>query len=137
MALEYEQASVVVDACMARSRELGVAVSVCVMDDQAQPVLLARMTGTRRGTTSWAALGKTMVAAVWGAPSEEISNRVPEQAREHAQAMYGHRFIFLPGAFPLKDGDAVVGAVGVSGAVGGIDGEVAEAGVGAFAASLR
>ena len=77
-----------------------------------------------------------MVAAVWGAPSEEISKRVPEQAREHAQAMYGHRFIFLPGAYPLKDGDAVIGAVGVSGAAGGVDGQVAEAGVEAFAASL-
>ena len=136
MAMDYEKASAVVEACMTRSRELGVAVSVCVMDEQAQPVLLARMTGARRGTTSWAALGKTMVAAVWGAPSEEISKRVPEQAREHAQAMYGHRFVFLPGGFPLMEGDTVVGAVGVSGAAGGVDGQVAEAGVEAFTASL-
>lgn len=135
MALSYEQASAVVDACMAKARELGIAVSVCVMDEQAQPVLVARMTGARRGTTSWAALGKTMVAAVWGAPSEEISQRVPEQAREHAQAMYGHRFVFLPGAFPLREGDAIVGAVGASGATGGLDGQVAEAGVSAFEAS--
>ncbi len=132
MSVTYEQASTVMSACMAKAQELGIAVSICILDEQAHPVLLARMTGTRRGTTSWAALGKTMVASVWGAPSEEISQRVPEQAREHAQAMYGHRFVFLPGAFPLKEGDAVVGTVGASGAAGGLDGQVSEAGVAAF-----
>lgn len=135
MALSYERAERVLHAAMAKADEMGLGVSICVMDDYTHPVALGRMTKARRGTTSWACLGKTMVAAIWGRPSKEIAERMNSntpQVRDHAQAMYGHRLIFLGGAVPLMDGDEVVGAVGVSGAMGGQDEEIAIAGAAAF-----
>ena len=135
MALSYEQADRILQASIAKANELGTGVSICVMDDYTNPVALARMDNARRGTTSWACLGKTMVAAIWGVPSKETAermNRGTGEIKEHAQALYGHRLIFGGGAVPLMDGDELIGAIGVSGATGGQDEEIAIAGAAAL-----
>lgn len=140
MTLSYEQAEQVLRACMAKAKELGVSVSIGIVDADAQPVALARMTGTRRGTTSWACQGKAMVAAIWGVPSKDTVARLAQTGREiieHAQAMYGHRLVFLGGAYPLKDGDRLLGAVGVSGGTGAQDEEIALAGAAALATATE
>jgi uncharacterized protein GlcG (DUF336 family) len=131
MALTYGKADRVLKASIAKASELGIGVSICVMDDYTNPVAVARMDKARRGTTSWASMGKTMVAAIWGVPSKETAermNRGTSEIKEHAQALYGHRLIFLGGAVPLKEGDEIIGAVGVSGGTGEQDEEIAIAG---------
>lgn len=136
MSLSYEDAAAVLQASLRKANELGVKLSVAVVDDAGNPVALARMTGARRGTTSLACQGKAMVAAIWGVPSAETAERMSRngEIREHAQAAYGHRLLFLGGGLPLKRGVEVVGAVAASGGTGGQDLEVATAGAEAFAA---
>ena len=134
MSLSYEDAREVLEASLAKAREIGVALSVAVVDEAGNPVALARMTGARRGTTSLACQGKAMVAAVWGVPSAEVAERMSRsnEIRDHAQALYGHRLLFLGGGLPLKRGDELVGAVAASGGTGAQDLEVATAGAAAF-----
>ncbi len=138
MSLSYEDAEVVLRAGISKAEELGVRLSIAVVDEMANPVALVRMSGARRGTTSLACQGKAAVAAIWGVPSGETEERLSRngEIREHAQNAYGHRLLFLGGGLPLKAGDGddaeVVGAVAASGGSGGQDLEVAQAGVDAF-----
>ncbi len=132
MVLDYERAERVLQASMAKANELGAKVSIAVLDDNAQPVAVAKMTGARRGTSSWACIGKAMVSAVWGTPSADVAGRLPKEVLEHGQAMYGHRLLFLRGGIPLKDGDTLMGAVATSGGTGEQDEEIAQAGADAF-----
>lgn len=139
MALSYEDAKAVLDAALDRAKTMGVALSVAVVDESGNPVALARMTGARRGTTSLACQGKAAVAAIWGVPSADVAERLSRnnEIRDHAQAAYGHRLLFLGGGLPLKRGDEVVGAVAASGGTGGEDLEVATVGAAAFDAIPR
>ena len=138
MSLSYEDAEIVLKACISKAEELGVRLSIAVVDEVANPVAIARMSGARRGTTSLACQGKAAVAAIWGVPSADTAERMSRngEIREHAQSAYGHRLLFLGGGLPLKAGDGddaeVVGAVAASGGSGGQDLEVAQAGVAAF-----
>ena len=135
MALSYEDASKALSAALAKANEIGVGLSVAVVDDAGNPVALARMTGARRGTTSFACQGKAMVAAIWGVPSAEVAARFANNSKiaDHAQGLYGHRLLFLGGGLPLKVGDQVVGAIAASGGTGDQDLIVATAGAAAFA----
>jgi uncharacterized protein GlcG (DUF336 family) len=134
MALSYEEAERVLKGALAKAQEMGVRLSVAVVDETGNPVALARMTGARRGTTSLACQGKAMVAAIWGVPSADVAERMSRsnEIRDHAQAAYGHRLLFLGGGLPLKSSDEVVGAVAASGGTGEQDLACAEAGVAAF-----
>jgi uncharacterized protein GlcG (DUF336 family) len=133
MELSYEDASRALNAAFDKAREIGVGLSVAVVDATGNPVALGRMTGARRGTTSFACQGKAMVAAIWGVPSADVAARLKDgPIAEHAQSLYGHRLLFLGGGLPLKEGDEVVGAIAASGGTGGQDLEVATAGVEAF-----
>lgn len=134
MELRYEDASRALLAALAKAEAIGVRLSVAVVDATGNPVALARMTGARRGTTSFACQGKAMVAAIWGVPSAEVAARFATNSAiaEHAQALYGHRLLFLGGGLPLKHGDEVVGAIAASGGTGAEDLEVATAGAEAF-----
>jgi uncharacterized protein GlcG (DUF336 family) len=103
------------------------------VDAVGNPVALGRMTGARRGTTSFACQGKAMVAAIWGVPSADVAARLKDgPIAEHAQSLYGHRLLFLGGGLPLKVGDEVVGAIAASGGTGEQDLACATAGVEAF-----
>ena len=138
MELNYEDARRALDAALARATELGVALSVAVVDGAGNPVALGRMTGARRGTTSLACQGKAMVAAIWGVPSAETAERFSRNSAiaEHAQNLYGHRLLFLGGGLPLKVDGEVAGAIAASGGTGEQDLQVATAGAEAFAAGL-
>lgn len=131
MELTYEDASRALNAALAKASEIGVGLSVAVVDATGNPVALARMTGARRGTTSFACQGKAMVAAIWGVPSADVAARMNPAGpiAEHAQSLYGHRLLFLGGGLPLKVGDEVVGAIAASGGTGEQDLQVATAGV--------
>ncbi|MGE0056578.1 MAG: heme-binding protein [Dehalococcoidia bacterium] len=134
MELTYEDATRALNAALAKAQEIGVGLSVAVVDAAGNPVALARMTGARRGTTSFACQGKAMVAAIWGVPSADVAARMGAGGpiAEHAQSLYGHRLLFLGGGLPLKSGDEVVGAIAASGGTGEQDLQVATAGVEAF-----
>jgi uncharacterized protein GlcG (DUF336 family) len=139
MELSYEAARRALDAALDKARELGAGLSVAVVDASGNTVALARMTGARRGTTSLACQGKAMVAAIWGVPSAETAERFSRNSAiaNHAQALYGHRLLFLGGGLPLKIDGEVVGAIAASGGTGEQDLAVATAGAKAFAQSLK
>ena len=130
MSVSYEQAQKVIAAAAVKADEMGMKMAIAVTDQEGHVVALARMGG--RGTAGEVALGKAMVSAIYGAPSQAMAERFGQSIGVPLTLMHGGRLVFAQGAVPLKQGDEVVGAVGVSGSKPSDDEVVAQAGADAL-----
>lgn len=129
--LTLTEASAVVDAALARSRERDVNVSVAVVDARGDLVALMRMDEARFHTPD-IAHGKASVAAIFGLSTGQLAN-LPSGT--DAQAVFDSlnlmnqgRLCFTQGAVPLTRDGTLLGAVGVAGASNALDEEIAVAG---------
>jgi glc operon protein GlcG len=117
-------ADAVVKAAEAKAVAMGLRVSVVVVDPSGVPIIMRRMDGASLVGPD-IALAKARTSAGFRRPTKAM--------QESLMAPEGMRLLTLPatlvdGAVPVKSGDAIVGAVGVSGATSAQDGEIAEAG---------
>ena len=128
--LALDLARSVADAVIAAAHEQGAAISVVVVDARGEQVLAARMDGAR-GFTQTVALAKARSAVHMGSDSGELAGLKADYPElidligDHA----GFRVTTLPGALVVRRGDAVLGAVAVSGAHPDVDVACARAGV--------
>jgi len=115
--LTLEQAEGWIKKACAKATQLGVKVSVYVVDASGNPVAFARMDGAGILTPD-IARAKAYTAIAFKSHSKDIAERMkdrPAAALGLTQAS-GNRVVFLPGGVLHKRGDDIVGAVGVSGA---------------------
>jgi uncharacterized protein GlcG (DUF336 family) len=132
-----DAAMAVLAAARQRAEKLGVAMNIAVVDEGGNLVAFARMDG------AW--LGSIEIAQdkAWTARAFDISTKELASMSQPKQPLFGiaethrGRVIIFAGGIPLKAGDEVVGAVGVSGGTPDQDHEVAEAGASAFAPGGR
>ncbi|HLI28311.1 MAG TPA: heme-binding protein [Chloroflexota bacterium] len=119
--------------CLDKARALNVNVSIAVVDASGLPVCAARM-DQAGALTPDIAYGKAFAAAAFKRSGREMGEQWPPGLpMVVAMAVRtGGRFVPQQGSLLLRDGDAVVGAIGVSGAPPHLDEEVAQAGVDAF-----
>lgn len=92
---------------------------------------LVRMDGARWFTAD-VSRGKAMASALFGRPSGEMAERADSPVFRSLVQMHGGHLIPGQGAVPIRHGEEVVGAVGVSGGTGQQDEEVARTGVSAL-----
>jgi uncharacterized protein GlcG (DUF336 family) len=122
--LTLEQAEAWIKKACAKATQLGVKVSVVVVDAGGNPVALARM--DRAGILSPdIARGKAYTAVAFKGHSKEMAERMkdrPAAGLGLTQAS-GNRVVLLPGGVLAKKGDEILGAVGVSGATSDQDHE--------------
>jgi uncharacterized protein GlcG (DUF336 family) len=127
-----QTAQTIVAAAEQRARDIGVPMNIAVVDEGANLVAFARMDGAWLGSID-IALGKAFTARAFDLGTEELA-----PMSQPGQPLYGitatnhGRVVILPGGLPLQAGDAVVGAIGVSGGEVAQDQQVAEAGTAAF-----
>ena len=97
--------------------QLGVKVSVCVVDAGGNPVALARMDGANILSPD-IARGKAFTAVAFKSHSKEMAERMKDRpvAALGLTQVSGNRVVLLPGGVLAKKGDEIIGAVGVSGA---------------------
>jgi uncharacterized protein GlcG (DUF336 family) len=76
--------------------------------------------------------GKAYASAAFGLPSSELTERANNPVMRALQQMEGGLIIPQQGAVPIKRGNELIGAIGVSGARSEEDEEVARAGVSAL-----
>ena len=131
MALTYEQADRVLKAALAKSKELEFKMAIAVVDSAGELQVLGRMTGAGPGRADIAS-GKARVSAMLGRPSGEIAERMNERIILSMTVLHGGKLVYWQGAIPLKDGDTLIGAVGVSGSNAANDEIVAQAGADAL-----
>lgn len=130
------QASAIVDSALARGRELGLApMTVVVLDAGGHPVALKREDGSGILRVE-IATGKAWGSLALGAGSRVLAARVESGAPGAAfvgaiATASGGRVVPVAGGVLIRDGGAIIGAVGVSGDLSDKDEDCAVAGIGA------
>lgn len=115
--LTLKQADELITKACAKASQLGVKISVVVVDAGGNPVASARMDGAGILTPD-IARGKAYTAIAFKSHSKDITERMKERpaaALGLTQAS-GNRVVFLPGGVLAKKDGEIIGAVGVSGA---------------------
>jgi uncharacterized protein GlcG (DUF336 family) len=130
MALELATAERIVKGAIARAQEMGVKLSIAVVDDAGHLVHLSRMDGAPF-LSPQIATGKAYTAAAWQVSSAEIEQRAQSSPAffSSVAAMTQGRTIIRRGAVTIVIDGKVVGAVGASGGTSEQDEEAVRAGV--------
>jgi uncharacterized protein GlcG (DUF336 family) len=130
--ITLEEAHQVLMAARKKAEEIGVQMNIAVVDAGGNLTAFIRMDNAWLGSID-IAQGKAFSARAFdmstkdlGAESQQGKSLFGINASNHG------KIIIFAGGIPLKDGERVVGAIGVSGGSVEQDQEVAEAGVAAF-----
>ena len=130
--LTLEQGNAIVSKSLEKGNELGLnPLTVAVVDDGGNLKAFAREDGPGAALRPQIATGKAFGAVGMGLSSRAINERVLE--RPHfGVALVGAsdgRLVPVPGGVLIKDGDEIIGAVGVSGDTSDNDEAAAIAGI--------
>ena len=109
-------AQTVANAAMAQCQSMGFKVSVVVIGRDGLPIVTLRGDGSGLHTPEGADR-KAYTARTYGKPSDDFAKRVQSDPA-YAPAMQYTRVLALGGGLPIKSGNEVIGAVGVSGSPG-------------------
>ena len=130
-AMTLDEAVRMLGAAVKTADEMGVKVAIAVLDPRGDLVALHRMDGAL-----WRSVpisqGKAAASAAWDAPSGDLRERWDQPVLRALSMMENGRLIPWQGAVPVRRGDELVGAVGVSGARPEQDEEIAKAGLAAI-----
>lgn len=117
----------VMAAAEAFAAEMGWAATICVADAYGVPLVLRRADAAWPASTE-IAIGKAVSTIRFGRPTGTLEDMI----NGGRTAFVGAAGVTpLRGGVQIKDGDTVIGAIGVSGLTPDKDEEVANAGVGA------
>jgi glc operon protein GlcG len=135
MPLTLEQAQIVIAGAHEHAGQLGLRIAVAIVDEGGHLQALARMDGAPP-LASQIAEAKAVGAAVWHRDGDSLLELDRARPAFFAQV---DRMVRVPmiaglGSVLIRRGNAVLGAVGVSGALPEQDRECAESGLAALAA---
>jgi glc operon protein GlcG len=127
-------AECVIDAAREKALQMDLRVNIAVVDDGGHLLAFARMDGARPASVYTSITKATSAALLRGRTgplpqSQEPTDTHLSLAVEHAAMQSGGKFTTLKGGVPIFLDGNVIGAVGVGGATGAQDAEIAEAGV--------
>lgn len=126
------QAKDVVEGARNKAEEIGVPMNIAVVDAGNNLTAFARMDGAWLGSID-IAQNKAYTARSFDMSTQELAPLAqPNQPLFGIHASNQGQLIIFAGGIPLKSGDDVIGAIGVSGGSVEQDHEVAEAGVAAL-----
>ena len=120
MSLTTEQTKQITNQAEAKAQEMGLAISVCVVDENALMKGFLKMDGAWF-TTNGIAQGKAKAAAGTKRSNGETADRAGRPVFQYQLIHMGA--VFAQGGEPIFEGNACVGAVGVSGAPSGSEDE--------------
>lgn len=133
MGLSQQQAETAAKAALRKASELGIRITVAVVDAGGYLVYLSRMDGAP-SLSPEIAEAKAVGAAVMGRPGDVLADNYEKRPGFFAAASSLARRPFVPGlgSVVLRSHDRIVGAIGVSGGRPEEDLEVATAGLDAI-----
>jgi uncharacterized protein GlcG (DUF336 family) len=133
--ITLEQAQRVVDAAAAKATDIGVPMNIAVVDAG------NNLTAFARQDNAWLGSIDIAQAKAYTARSFDLATKDLFPLAQPGQPLFGinagnhGQIIIFAGGIPLTAGDAVIGAIGVSGGSVEQDQEVGEAGVAALRAA--
>jgi uncharacterized protein GlcG (DUF336 family) len=130
-----ELARTMIDAAEAKAKEMGHPFVIAVVDDSGVLKAFSRMDGAALLSVQ-IAQDKAYTAAGFGMPTDAWHDFVKDDPPLAMGAAPGiDRLVVFGGGYPIKIGDAIAGAIGVSGGHYTQDMEVAQAGLAVVPAS--
>lgn len=135
--LEAAEARVMVDAAIAKSKEIGVLESVCVVDEGGFPIVLERMDGARitgpqiAWNKAFTASGHKRSTHLFTTPPNGPA--LPGNEAFGIQWSFEGKFAAFVGGFPIVVNGEVIGGIGLSGGNGEQDTQAGLAGLQALA----
>ncbi|MBT9392423.1 heme-binding protein [Hymenobacter sp. NST-14] len=125
--ITLQQAQQIIEAAKQKSQEMGVRMNIAVVDAGANLVAFARMDGAWLGSLD-ISIKKAKTARFFDMPTGEVGKiSQPGGSLFNIEHSNGGLITF-PGGIPLRQGDDIIGAIGVSGDSVENDHTVAEAG---------
>ncbi len=109
-------AQTIANAALAQCQSMGFKVAVAVVDRGGQTIVMLRDDGAGLHTPEGAER-KAFTARTFGQPSADFVKRLKDRP-DTAGSVHYTRVLALPGGVPIKAGNEVIGAVGVSGSPG-------------------
>ena len=109
-------AQTIANAALAQCESMGFKVSVTVLNRDGLAVVMLRGDGAGLHTPEGSDR-KAYTARTYSSPSANFAKRVTTEPN-YAPAIQYHRVLALAGGLPIKAGNEVIGAVGVSGSPG-------------------
>lgn len=139
--LEQREARLMVDAAIAKSKEIGVLETVCVVDEGGYPIVLERMDGARI-TGAQIAWNKAFTAAGHKRSTHLFTKApngpaLPGNEAFGIQLSFEGRFAAFVGGYPIVVNGEVIGGIGLSGGNGEQDTAAGVAGLQALADALK
>src|SRR5436190_9023601 len=130
MPLTHEQPQTLIAAAIDQARADGLKITVAVVDEGGMLKALARMDGAPP-LSAQIAEAKAVGAALWHRDGDQLAAVQEDRAAFFAQVSGLVRVPLIPadGSVVIRDGETVLGAVGVSGAQSDQDRVCAEAGI--------
>ncbi len=125
------EAERILQAAKQKALEMGLKVAISVVDARGDLVAMLRLDGALWRTAP-VSRGKAYAAAAFGLPSAELTERANNPVMRALMQMEDGQIIPQQGALPVKRGNELLGAVGVSGATGPEDEDIARAGLAAL-----
>ena len=116
------------DATVSKAGDMGIKVSVSVLDSGGHLVSMQRMEGALLLSVD-ISKGKALTSVLFGVSSGETVARNDNPAMVAAQLQLGGKFIMAQGALPIRNSGELIGAIGVSGAASDQDEECARTGL--------
>ncbi len=110
-----KDALALIDAAHKEATAQNLRLSIAVVDARGDLIAIARLSGAGPATAD-TAIGKAMVAALFGQPSATLAPRATSPVLQGLNERTGGRFRFFQGALPIVRNGRTVGAVGASGA---------------------
>ena len=132
--LSLGMAQAIANGAMDKCEEMGFRISVAVVDRDGLPIVMLRGDGAGLHTPEGADR-KAYTARTFRAPSADFVKRMLNDPTAAGSKEYT-RVLALDGGLPIKVGDDVVGAVGVSGSPGKDD-DCSKAGIDKVADQLK
>ena len=127
MPMTLEEARSYADKAIAKAREMGVQISLVVVDEFGQLVQMDRMDGASLMSPDIAE-AKAVTALNFRRATSLVAQQINSDVLRSLQASVHFNILAAAGGVPIhKDGE-LAGAIGVSGATGEQDEEVASAG---------
>jgi uncharacterized protein GlcG (DUF336 family) len=123
MSLTLSEALACADAGIAKAKEMGVKISVVVIDEFGQLVQMDRMDGASLMSPDIAE-AKAVTALNFRRPTSAVA-AMDRSTLETLGDVVNFKVVALAGGVPLFEGDEIRGAIGVSGATAQQDEEVA------------
>lgn len=122
----------VIAAAVAHAEKIGIRVCVAVLDSAGTLAGFVRMPGAFL-VSGEIAMRKARGAAAIGVPADVVEQILTEEAPRVREGLLHAGFNLIRGGVPLRDGEALIGAVGVSGGSEAQDVECAQAAAAALA----